>query len=90
MKKLKISLIAIALIIGGVQAYGGMRFTTYYCEPLTEITDNFFKVASSSPGLLCGGGTAFTYVCTFSTPGSYSNGQVVASSVCTILSSYDD
>ncbi|WP_157962637.1 hypothetical protein [Chitinophaga deserti] len=90
MKKLKISLIAIALIIGGVQAYGGMRFTTYYCAPLTPTTSNYFTVASSSPGFACGGGTLLPYVCTFSTNGSFTPGQVVASSVCTTLTSYED
>ncbi len=90
MKKLKISLIAIALIIGGVQAYGGMKANTYYCAPLTESVDNFYQVASSSPAFFCGPGQALTYVCTFSTTGAYTNGQVVASSLCTILTTYED
>ena len=90
MKKLKISLIAIALIIGGVQAYGGLRFTTYYCEPLTDPTDPWYVIAGSSPALGCLGGTAFTYVCTFSISGSDLIGQQVSSTNCTVLSTYED
>ena len=90
MKKLKISLIAIALIIGGVQAYGGMRFTTYYCAPGTVINDTYYYVSATSPGFSCGAGSLFTYVCTFSTNGSYGPGQPVSGTACTVLSTYED
>lgn len=90
MKKLKISLIAIALIIGGVQAYGGLRFSTYYCQPGTQIGANFYVVAGSSPALGCLGGISFTNICTFSTAGTYSVGMPIASSACSVLSTYED
>lgn len=88
MKKLKISLIAIALIIGGVQAYGGMRFQTYYCVPDTEKTDPYYEVASGSPSMTCNGVPDYQYVCTFSTHLTLIVGQQVASGAATVLSTY--
>lgn len=90
MKKLKISLIAIALIIGGVQAYGGMKAYTYYCVAGTLYNDSYYTVALSSPALMCAGGTTYNYVCTFSAPGLYNQGQQIASGACTILTSYEN
>ncbi|WP_341837933.1 hypothetical protein WJU16_08710 [Chitinophaga pollutisoli] len=90
MKKLKIGLIAIALIVGGVQAYGGLRFTTYYCEPGIIISDPWYIVAANSPAFSCSGGTLFNNICTFSTSGSYGVGQIVSSTNCTVQSSYED
>lgn len=90
MKKLKISLIAIALIIGGIQAYGGLKFTTYYCVAGTVISDPWYIVSANSPAFSCSGGTLFTYICTFHTSGSYSPGQQVSSTNGTVLSTYED
>lgn len=88
MKKLKISLIAIALIIGGVQAYGGAKFQTYYCVENTEKTDVYYEVASSSPSLTCIGVQDYQYVCTFSSHLSLIVGQQVPSGAAYVLSTY--
>lgn len=90
MKKLKIGLIAIALLIGGVQAYGGLRFTTYYCVPGVTPGTNYYTVAATSPAFSCTGGTLFAYVCTFSTSGSYPPGAQISGTNCVVQSTYDD
>ncbi|WP_298715068.1 hypothetical protein [uncultured Chitinophaga sp.] len=88
MKKLKISLIAIALIIGGVQAYGGRLSQTYYCAPGISQDDTWYYVAASSPAMFCTGGQDFTYVCTFSSFSGFTNGAQVAPNAAFILSTY--
>ncbi|WP_126245192.1 hypothetical protein [Chitinophaga rhizosphaerae] len=88
MKKLKIGLIAIALLIGGVQAYGGRYSQTYYCAPNTSQSASFYYTASSSPAMFCTGGQDYDYVCTFSTENGLPVGHPVAPSQAFILSTY--
>ncbi|MGE7774140.1 hypothetical protein ACQKLP_05415 [Chitinophaga sp. NPDC101104] len=90
MKKLKIGLIAIALLIGGVQAYGGRYSQTYYCLAGTGLDASSFQVAATSPAFSCFGGQVAPYVCTFSAANGLPNGYNVIAAQANILTTYSN
>lgn len=65
MKKIKLAILALALVCGSVGAYAKYlkRLQTYYIKPLTSTSATTFPIAASAPSLNCAAGDV-GYVCT--------------------------
>lgn len=65
MKKIKLALLALALVCGSIGAYGKykLRTTQYYIVPGTSYSSFQFQIAANSPSINCAVGS-IGYVCT--------------------------
>lgn len=89
MKKIKLAVLAGALILSAAGGYANykMRNQLYYIESHTDPLSSTYRVAASSPSLECGGPGA-DYVCSVAAASGYTVGNYIPSDECTIASSY--
>jgi hypothetical protein len=91
MAKIKLAVLAIALLIGFVGAYGASKRTTnvYWIAPGTPLNSLTALISAGSPTLSCSGGTAYPFLCRISTGETYFPGDEVWITEVTVISTYN-
>lgn len=89
MKKIKLAVLALALVCGSVGAYAKYqkRLQLYYVDPLTSFAASQFRIAANSPAPDCQTGID-GYVCTMLAEDALPIGTVVPSQEATIITVY--
>lgn len=92
MAKIKLAVLAIALLIGFVGAYGASKRTTnvYWVKPGSPASGLTAIVSSTPPALNCFGGNDFPLLCRFSTGETYFENDEVWITEVTIISTYNN
>ena len=92
MAKIKLAVLAIALLIGFVGAYGASKRTTnvYWVEPGTPLNSLTAYVSATPPSPQCLGGTSFPYLCRISSGETFFPGEEVWVTEVTVISTYNN
>jgi hypothetical protein len=89
MKKIKLAVLAGALVLSAAGGYANykMRSQYYYIVPNTPINADFFEVASQEPSGSCNT-VGFSRVCVVLAADGYQIEDLIPTSQCTITSTY--
>lgn len=90
MKKIKLAILALALVCGSVGAYGKFqkRLQLYYVVSGISSASTEFPISPSSPSINCFAGD-IGYVCTVQAEDALPNGYPIPSQDATIVTVYD-
>lgn len=89
MKKIKLFALIGALVLSaaGVYANYQMKAQYYYIEEGTSQYESFYPVGVDEPVVNCGG-PGYDNICVVSAANGYSQGQLIPSYECIIISTY--
>lgn len=89
MKKIKLAVLALALVCGGIGAYGKYKkmLHVYYIAPTTSVAADYFIISPNPPSTQCDAGE-FGWVCTVLAEENLPPTYAIPSQDATILTVY--